>query len=234
VKQERFPIYRGRQAELSDSLGAEVRLAERAYRELEHLVITTALKPGEWVSETSLAQQLGLSRTPLREALQRLARANLIQAVPRRGLRITEVRVEDQLMVLEFRKQVENFLVRCAADRASPSDRIRFRQLAAAMTECAQTRDEAQHYTVDFEYKALLVQAANNKHAGDAIEPLWSSSRRFAWVTRASRDIGLSSKLCSEVMYAIADGNPDGAEKLNIVYMAALEQVARNTINQIL
>jgi DNA-binding FadR family transcriptional regulator len=73
--------------------------ADRAYKELEHQIITAQIKPGEWLTEIALSEQLGINRTPIREALQRLSRARLLEIVPRRGVRVTEVNVKDQLLL---------------------------------------------------------------------------------------------------------------------------------------
>ncbi|MGE0716617.1 MAG: GntR family transcriptional regulator [Alphaproteobacteria bacterium] len=228
---EPLALARGRARQVADAAGADERLADRAYKELERLIVTAELAPGEWATESDLSERLGLSRTPIREALQRLVRARLIEVVPRRGLQITAVRVEDQLALLSFRREVERFLATRSAERATPADRRRLREMAAGMDECARTRDEAGHYVLDLEYKLLLVRAAGNEHAGEAIAPLWASSRRFAWVTRAVRDIVLSSNLSAAVMRAIADGDGPGAARCTDAYMDALEQLARNSLD---
>lgn len=228
---EPLALVQGGARPVADSAGAEERLADRAYKELERLIVTAELAPGAWATETDLSERLGLSRTPIREALQRLVRARLIEVVPRRGLRITAVRVEDQLALLAFRREVERFLATRSAERATPADRRRFRELAADMDACARTRDEAGHYRFDLEYKLLLVRTAGNDHAGEAIVPLWASSRRFAWVTRAVRDIALSSTLSAAVMRAIADGDGPRAAQCTDAYMDALEQLARSSLD---
>lgn len=211
--------------------GADKRFADRAYKELERLIVTLELAPGDWITETSLSERLGVSRTPVREALQRLARAKLIEIVPRRGLRITNVRVEDQLALLEFRREVERFLAVQSAKRASLGDRERFREMAEGMEECSLSRDENEHYKIDFEYKLLLVRTAGNDHASEAVAPLWASSRRFSWVTRASRDISLSSKLTARVMRAIVDGDVARTARTTDAYMDALEELARRSLD---
>ena len=218
-----------RPSERTDS--ADERFADRAYKELERLIVTLELAPGDWITETSLSKRLGVSRTPVREALQRLARARLIEIVPRRGLRITNVRVEDQLALLEFRREVERFLAVQSAKRASVGDRERFREMAKGMEKCSLSRDENEHYRIDFEYKLLLVHTAGNDHASEAVAPLWASSRRFSWVTRASRDISLSSKLTARVMRAIVDGDVARTARTTDAYMDALEQLARLSLD---
>ena len=215
----------------TQAAGADERFADRAYKELERLIVTLALAPGDWVTESSLSERLGVSRTPVREALQRLARARLVEIVPRRGLRITGVRVEDQLALLEFRREVERFLTVQAAKRSSVSEREVFREMAKGMDRCSQTRDEAEHYRIDLEYKLLLVRTAGNEHASEAVSPLWASSRRFSWVTRATRDIALSSTLTAHVLRAIVDGDVERTASATNAYMNALEELARRSLD---
>jgi DNA-binding GntR family transcriptional regulator len=141
------------------------------------------------------------------------------------------VRVEDQLALLAFRREVERFLSIQAAKRASVGDRERFREMAKGMDRCSLSRDEAEHYRIDLEYKLLLVRTAGNEHASEAVAPLWASSRRFSWLTRASRDIALSSKLTAQVMRAIVDSDVVRTARTIDAYMDALEELARRSLD---
>ncbi len=204
--------------------------ADRAYKELERQIVTAQIRPGSWVTEIALSEQLGISRTPVRQALQRLARARLIEIVPRRGLRITEVNASDQLLLLEFRREAERYLVGRAADWADDHGRSRFQALAVEMERAGTASDVAEHYRVDLEYKLLLVKAARNDYAGDAIAPMWALSRRFAWVTRFERDIGRMSSLTAKVMSAIAKGDRELARACNDAYIDGLVDLARRSL----
>jgi DNA-binding GntR family transcriptional regulator len=81
-------------------------LTDRAYRDLEEMIVTLQLLPGSAVSETALSQRLGIGRTPIREALQRLARERLVTILPRRGIIVSEINVKSQLRLLEVRREV--------------------------------------------------------------------------------------------------------------------------------
>ena len=85
----------------------EESLTERAYRALEEAIVTLALQPGEVVSEAQLSARLGIGRTPIREALQRLARERLVRILPRRGIVVAVVDVREQLRLLEVRREIE-------------------------------------------------------------------------------------------------------------------------------
>ena len=113
-----------------------------AYREIEELIVTLQLAPGAVLSEADLARRLGISRTPVREALQRLAREGLVRIMPRRGLLVTEVNIEKQLRMLDARREIERFLARHAAERRIDDERRMFLAVAEALAEAGAGRDE--------------------------------------------------------------------------------------------
>jgi len=202
--------------------------ADHAYKELEHLIVTAQIKPGDWVTEIALSQRLGIGRTPVREALQRLAHAHLLEIVPRRGLRITEINVRDQLMLLEFRRGVERYLSIRAAKFATGGERAQFEILARRMRDSGRSSDTAEHYRVDLDYKLLLLKVARHEYAAHAITPLWAVSRRFAWVTRFARNVKFIAELTADVIEAIANGDEERAGNSSDAFIEGLETLARS------
>src|ERR1700686_4867966 len=87
-------------------------LTEKAYRALEEDIVTLRIPPGSVVSEAMLSQRLGVGRTPVREALQRLAREWLVVIMPRRGIMVAEIDPVRQLRLLEARREIERLLAR--------------------------------------------------------------------------------------------------------------------------
>ena len=79
-------------------------LSAKAYEIIEELIATVELPPGTIFSEGELAARIGIGRTPLREALLRLSREHLIERMPRRGVRVTDINLTDQLALLEVRR----------------------------------------------------------------------------------------------------------------------------------
>src|ERR1051325_4986085 len=106
---------------------------DRAYRELEEMIVTLQLSPGTILSEQALAQRLKIGRTPIREALQRLARDGLVVIMPRRGIMVSEINLRLQLRLLEVRRELERLMARLAAERATPEERGGFGGIAKAM-----------------------------------------------------------------------------------------------------
>src|SRR5262249_44464891 len=94
-------------------------LTEKAYRQIEELIVTLQIPPGTVVSEAQLSERLAIGRTPIREALQRLARERLVVVLPRRGIMVSEINVRTQLRLLEVRRELERLIARSAARRAS-------------------------------------------------------------------------------------------------------------------
>src|SRR5438552_15886605 len=116
-------------------------LTDRAYASLEELIVTLQLPPGEAVSEAALSKQLGIGRTPIREALQRLARENLVVILPRRGVIVSEINVKTQLRLLEVRREVERLVAKSAARRATDPQRAQFSGLARDFERSAKRND---------------------------------------------------------------------------------------------
>src|SRR3954465_1678799 len=104
-------------------------LTDRAYRELEEMIVTLQLLPGTVLSEQALAVRLKIGRTPIREALQRLARDGLVLIMPRRGIMVSEINLRLQLRLLEVRRELERLMASLAAERATPDERREFAEV---------------------------------------------------------------------------------------------------------
>src|SRR4249920_2921182 len=89
-------------------------LTDRAYAVLEEMIVTLQLPPTAVISEAALSEQLGIGRTPIREALQRLARERLVIVLPRRGIIVSQIDVRSQLRLLEVRREIERLVAKSA------------------------------------------------------------------------------------------------------------------------
>lgn len=151
----------------------------QAYLALEERIVTLALAPGQVLSETTLASIVGLGRTPVREALQHLAREGLVAIYPKRGVAITEIDVKRQLKMLELRRYVERYVVEAAATHATHSERQRFRMIADLMIDAGARNDGAEFLTLDREFNLLLLASARNEFATSAMKLIQGLARRF-------------------------------------------------------
>src|SRR5438876_2586238 len=117
-------------------------LTEQAYRQLEEQIVTLRLEPGEFLSEYVLADGLAIGRTPIREALQRLAREGLVTILPRKGIMVSDINPRNQLLVLEVRREIERLLSRAGAERANKDQREQLLEIAQGMDRAAKTNDD--------------------------------------------------------------------------------------------
>jgi DNA-binding GntR family transcriptional regulator len=182
-------------------------LTEQAYRQLEEQIVTLRLAPGEFVSEYALAESLAFGRTPVREALQRLAREGLVVILPRRGIQVSETDTRKQLLVLEVRRELERLLARLGAQRATDEQRRRFNDIADGMERAAKTNDDIAFMRLDRELNLLISAAAHNDYAARAMRSLHGHSRRFWYMHyKQAADLPLCARLHAAQARAIAEG----------------------------
>lgn len=187
--------------------------AEEAYQALEELIVFQRLEPGSLVSEAQLTELTGLGRTPIREALQRLARHRMVHIYPNRGVLIPATSVEEQLRLLELRLSLEKLAVRLACQRATEADRRPMEQMASILDRDDFTMDECAGTVRDTH--GLIVRAAHNDYLADAIAPLQGLSRRFwfAHVLDQETEIHAGARLHRAILTAILAKDVKAAEK---------------------
>ena len=221
-----------RSAKHEGSLVSSPSLTERAYTDLEELIVTLQLPPGSAVSEGVLSQRLGIGRTPIREALQRLARERLVQILPRRGVTVSDINVNSQLRVLELRREVERLLARSAARRATPELRAEFAALAAQFVQSARENDDIAFMRVDRGFNDLCLAAARNEFTVNAMALTQSLSRRFwSYPYQRSPQLPETARLHADVARAIAAGDEAGAAAATDRLIDWIEQFTRATIS---
>lgn len=203
-------------------------LTERAYNQLEELIVRLELAPGSFVSESLLCDRLGLGRTPVREALLRLARERLVRILPRRGVVISEIDPAAQLRLLEFRREVERFVVSDAARRADEAARATFASLANQFERAAAASDDIAFMRVDREFNALCLATSGNEFAVSAMLSMQALARRF-WYQhyRDAADMPEAARLHAAVARAIASGAPDDAARALHALLDNIESFTR-------
>jgi DNA-binding GntR family transcriptional regulator len=182
-------------------------LTDLAYLHLEEMIVTLKLAPGRVVSESELSELTGIGRTPIREALQRLAREHLVNILPRRGIVVTDINVGSQLKLLEVRRELERLIAQTAARRATAGERERFGELAKLFEQSARKDDDVTFMRTDREFNTLCSAAAHNEFAAGAMSLMHSLSRRFWYIHyRQAADMPLTAKLHADIARAIAAG----------------------------
>jgi len=159
-----------------------------------------------------LSEMTGVGRTPLREAIQRLAREHLIIVMPQRGLQISPIDVGKQLLLLEARRELERLICRSAARRASEGERKQFTRLASEFTQAAVKSNDAAFLRSDREFNELCLVVARNEFAAAAMRSLHGLSRRFWYLHyKQAADLPEMARLHAKVAGAIGQGKVEQA-----------------------
>ncbi len=192
--------------------------SQLAYEALEEKLVNLDLVPGEIYSEGQLTREVGFGRTPLREALQKMAGHGLVEMIPRLGVKITEIDFNRQLAILETRRALDELIASRAARRATDDQRQSLRNMADQMEMAAQKGDIPTYLKLDHAFDELLDQASRNEFASRALVPLHIHCRRFWSYYKIHDDLKRTAILHEQLMRAVADGD----EKKAIVATDAL------------
>lgn len=206
-------------------------LTDRAYREIEELIVTLRLAPGEVLSEAALSKQLDIGRTPIREALQRLAREGLVQILPRRGILVSDINVRRQLELLRVRRELERLMARYAAIRTTPAERNAFLALARGMDHSAEAEDEVAFMRQDRSLNLMMAKACRNEYAQKSMGLMHGLSRRF-WYMHFKHvgDLPLCARLHAGLARAIGEGVPEKAAEASDKLIDYTETFTRATL----
>ena len=192
-----------------------MRLAsEEAYHQIKEKIITLDLAPASVIDEQALMKDLGLGRTPIREALKRLDAEGLVNIAPRRGMFVADISITDLQEIFEVRIVMAGFCARLAARRITPRQ---IAQMEAVLQdlEHLQSGDSIALMDIDKRFQRLLYQAAGNKFLSDAMERLYDSSLRL-WhlVLHRLGDVRDSIEQHHQVLEALKARDEELAEAL--------------------
>ena len=202
-----------------------------AYKVLEEQIVTLRLAPGSVLSESGLASELGFGRTPIREALQRLARESLVVILPRKGILVADINPRSQLLLLEVRRELERLLARAGAVRATADERARFVEIAKGMEQAARENDDISFMRLDRALNGLVSKAAHNDYASGAMSLLHGLSRRFWYMHyKEAADLPLCARLHAQLAQRIASGDPEEAARASDQLVDYAETFTRATL----
>jgi len=203
---------------------------ERAYVLIRDQIVTLRLAPGSVIEEAKLRQELGLGRTPIREALQRLAHENLVTFVPHRGTFVSDINLTDLHRLTEVRTEMEGYAARLAAERATARDRA---QMDAVIAELS-TIDEADVHNLmrlDQRIHRLVYQATRNAFLQAMLEESFNLSLRI-WFLGLDRGVRLKEAVEEhrQLLDAIVSRDAARAESVMRQHVAGFEHAIRKVL----
>ena len=207
------PARPGAGAPARPGAGAAVSLRDRAYGTIKHRIITCAFRPGEYINELQLSALLKIGRTPVHQALDRLMIEGMVEVIPRKGVIVKPVSLNEVLQIIEVRLINEPFGARLAAEKASDAD----------LTDIADVLDQAKHWVavrnveklmlLDREFHLLIARAAKNEVLIELLRNLHERSLRFWFISlNAPTQHETVLKEHSAIFAAIRHRDPDSAE----------------------
>lgn len=205
--------------------------SDQALEHLQRMIEHGELRPGSMVSERGLMELTGLGRTPVREAIQRLAMTRMLHVHPSKGIEVPAVSVEDQLNGLEVRRTLESLAVTLACTRATEQDMTDMGTLRSALTGDFQLSAYAE--TVR-QTHALIIRAASNPYLDALMTPLQALSRRF-WIIHVSdtaREIAEGRALHAEILTQILNRDANAARTASLALNDYLVRFAIATITR--
>ena len=203
--------------------------ADRAYYAIRELIVTLELAPGAVVREPELTERLGIGRTPVREALRRLAQERLVEVFPRRGMFVTKVDVRDLARLCEVRLALEPEAARLAAERATQAD---LAELRAVLTELDVRRKRDPRALIDLDERIhrAIYHASHNPYLAETLEQYYAHALRIWMVALARTDIGAAVGGHHAVLEAVVRGDGARAAGLMREHVESFEAAVRDVL----
>lgn len=154
-------------------------LRDVVFKTLRQAILTGELKPGERLMEIHLANQLGVSRTPIREAIRMLELEGLVTMIPRRGAEVAHITQKSLQDVLEVRRALDALAVELACERITEAELLKLREACNHFANVTQTNDASLIAKADVELHDIIVQAANNIRLKQLVSNLSEQMYRY-------------------------------------------------------
>jgi DNA-binding GntR family transcriptional regulator len=149
---------------------------------LHEMISQGELQPGEWVRQERLARELGVSHTPIREALKQLQAEGLVEHVPYRGVRVVEFSLDDVVDIYTMRSALEGLAAAAAALRASDDELAEIRRLHEAMVACKSPIDDLPKIReLNRSFHRQIVLASRRTYLIRTLEQMWSWFPTMLW-----------------------------------------------------
>jgi len=203
-------------------------LADRAYDQLRDRIITLAIPPGAPIDEDLIGAELGMGRTPVREAIKRLALENLVTVFPRRGTFASEINITDLAHISDVRVQLEGHAAYRAAQRITPEHRLELEELRAAVAGEAPDQPHGSLMAMDAAVHRFVHRCAGNPYLEETLSRYFNLSLRI-WYLVLDRlpHVGARVHEHEQVLSAIAAGDPERARDVMAEHVETFEREIR-------
>lgn len=161
-------------------------LREIVFETLREAIISGVLIPGERLMEIQLAEEMGVSRTPVREAIRKLELEGFVVMIPRKGAYVSGISMKDIADVFELRAALEGLAAGLAAERVTEEELEQLERILVKLGECVQNNDLEQLVELDTEFHDTLFKASRNERLVQIVSNLREQIQRFRTTTLAA------------------------------------------------
>jgi len=200
-------------------------LSVQVYQTLKKAIMDNTLKPGEPLLERQLAESLGVSRTPVREAFKLLAMDGLVKLVPNREAEVADISIMDVKEIIQIRSRLETLAARLCTDNATPDDIGRIGDRISAMEESLKNSDYLGYLTNDLGMHSIILACSGNLRLEAILKSLGNQISRLTYlsvgdVEQAKESLGHHRR----IFQAISSKDPEGAEKAMAEHIESIRE----------
>jgi len=209
--------------------GKTLSLNERAYLAFKHRLITLRYKPGDYLNTAQVMEDLQMGRTPVNQAVHRLATEGLLQIIPRKGVMVSPLSIDDALELIEVRLVNEALCVRLAAARISDAQIATLRQLNQQIARASAAHERETMMLLDREFHQGLAEIAGNRRLTDILSIIHAQAQRF-WATTLSSVRHMEEVIAEHeaIIAALEQGDVQQAEAATRVHILSFRQALLN------
>jgi len=206
-------------------------LADRAYRALRHRLVTLSIPPGSPIDEDAIGRELKMGRTPVREAIKRLALENLVTVFPRRGTFASEINITDLAHISDVRAQLEGHAACRAAERITDAQRAELAGLLAELDIRRGNDNVEMLMELDATVHRFIYRCAGNPFLEETLGRYLNLSLRI-WYLVIDRLPHLFARVHEheEVLHAIESGQAERAREILTRHIGTFEEEIRSVL----
>lgn len=206
-------------------------LREIVYEELKEQILQGKIDPGTRMMEVEMAQQMGVSRTPIREAIRKLEKEGLVTIEPRKGAYVSQLSKKDMKDIIEAREYLEGLAAFYAAKRITGEQKDSLVKACDAFDEAVENNDTEGMIRYDTLFHQLIVEAADNNILVKIVGQLQEQVLRFRHLYYDDK-FKRGEKMPMEhraVLNDILEGNANDAQKSAFVHIERIKEILEET-----
>lgn len=203
-------------------------LRDQAYTALKKAIVTLEIPPGSYIVDAEICERIGLGRTPVREALFRLAGEGLVELHPKKGFLAPEITLRRSRELFEVRIALERLLASLVCGQITPQRLKDLRDLVGAMEQAASNGDFFTMTMTDMEFHIQLAHASGNSYLSEILSNVYNHSLRL-WVVsfRQAKDLTQLARNHGKLLDALEEGLVERVEK---AFVEHVEDGARRVV----